>query len=238
MDSTDAHHGVVNSADDKIYLQGATTVVRERKDFAYSDYEDPSLAVTVASVTATTVTLSSATGVSVGDALSYAEFMGRITVIASNTLTLAQEDIDTFPGDTIVGNISAGAATVKKAIPAAFQYAPITGGSPAEQKLFRETNFLMGNCHSPSAIITTSSDLVLTTEADTVDLLTIPAQWTNVSATWAGTEKAHNMRRPLPQQHRRCARLSVKFTGSIIWNVWVVNGLAVVFEAMSERTGK
>jgi hypothetical protein len=238
-DTTDATHGLVKSTDDKIYLQAATTVLKERKAYTYADYEDPILAVTIASLTATTATLSSASGVSVGDVLQQAENNVRITAINSNTLTVATEDLALLgTPNTLVGNVTAGAASIRKAIPAAVQWAPTTGGAPAELKLFRETNFLMGNCHAPLATVTTSSELVLTTEADSVDLLTIPAQWTAFVTTWGGTEKPHNIRRPIPQQHRRCARLSVKFACATTWNVWAINGLSIVFEAMSERTGK
>ncbi len=48
-DTLTSKHGVVNPTDDKRYLAGATQVLKERKDFAYTDYSDVDLSVTVLS---------------------------------------------------------------------------------------------------------------------------------------------------------------------------------------------
>jgi len=51
--------GIVNPDDNKLYLGSATSayVLKERKDFSFTDHVDEELAVTVNSVTGTTLSL-------------------------------------------------------------------------------------------------------------------------------------------------------------------------------------
>ncbi len=226
-DSITAKSGVVSPSDDKRYLAGATQVLKERKDFAYTDYSDADISVTITVVATTSVTLSSATGVSVGDILVLGAFESRITAVNSNVLTVEAS----WGGGT-------GAATVKTGISSVVKWAPYTAGSPDTQKLFREATFLLGNAHSASATVSFSTELITSAGTGSVDLAAEAAQYTLASVHWDGTERPYDLRLGVTQEHRRASQLFVKWTHANAWAHYALNGLSIAANKGSDKVAK
>ena len=233
-DTLTAACGVQNPADDKRYLGGATSVLQERKDFAYSDYSDVDVAVTVSSSdsTAGTVTLSSASGVAAGDVLTQSTYELRITAVASNTLTIAAEDVAT------IASLTAAAGTVKKAISTVVKWAPVTGGSPATTKLFQESALLFSNAWLPAATLAYTTELVSTEQTATIGGVATIGQWTTAGTQWDGTERPFNLRVPVPQETRRATQLVVKWSCATAWAVYGISGLSVSMAGGSDRVAR
>lgn len=227
-----AAHGIINPSDDKLYLVGSTQILKERKDNAYSDYSEADLSVTIASLTSTTATLSSASGVTVGDILYQGGFGYLITAISTNTLTL-------YPADT--SDLSAGAATIKVAISSAIQWAPYGAQDPSSEKTFTGVGVLFGNAYIHSATATYSNDLFgpANTPSDSLDMLTLAAQWGTASDDhWGGTEVPYNLTLDVPQELRRACRLGFKLSIRNAWAAWDVSGIKYLSEGDSDKVSR
>lgn len=87
------YFAAVNPATDKLYLAApdSNKLYGERKSFTSGDYYDETFTVTATATSGMTVTLSSASGVSVGDVISnnLATTWGRISSVDGNVLTLS-----------------------------------------------------------------------------------------------------------------------------------------------------
>jgi hypothetical protein len=234
-DGLSAWCGVQNPTDDKRYLGGTSYVLKERKDFAYTDYSDADLTVDidVIDTAARTITLLSATGVSVGDVLTQGAAEVRITGIVGTSLSYDSAD------DAGAAAMTEGApGTVKTRISSTVQWAPILGGNPGAQKLWQEANFLLGNGHLPAATISFSTELVTTFEEATVDGITTIGQWASAGGTWDGTERPFNLRLMVPQEMRRSSRLNVKWACSSAWAAYNISGLEPAFSVGGQRTSR
>jgi hypothetical protein len=125
--------GIVNPVDDKLYLaSGDITskyVYQERKAFDIFDNADEEFAVTINSITSSTVVVvASATGLVLGQTLAQSSSKkGVITKIVGTTITV----------DRAV-SFATGAATSYNPIATQVKYAPSHGGNPGILKHFSE----------------------------------------------------------------------------------------------------
>lgn len=235
-------HGVVNPANDRLYLAGTTSVLKERKDYAFTDYSDEDAAVTISSkdASAGTITLSGDPGGVTGNILVQGSVYARITSNSTVTLTIAAEDI------YLIASFSVAAATLKKKISSAVTWAPISAGSPATLKLFREVGLLFGNAMLPVASTFYGTELIgssgdPTPQNASIAFTALPSvQWDDALApdAWNGVDEPMNVRLPVPQEARRGARFVFKFTAGTAWSVWSLNGLSITYEGGSERVVK
>lgn len=232
-DTLSAWCGIQNPVDDKRYLGGTSFVLKERKDFVYSDYADEDLSVTINSKdqTASTVTLASASGVAAGDILTKI-VSARITAVNGNVLTIAPEDT------ILIFFMTTGAATVRKAFTSTMQWPPATAGNAGALKLWRENTFLLGNAHFPAATISHSTELVTSFESTSVDAAATIGQWVTAGAPWDATERPFNLRVPVPQERRRAARLNLKWAITSAWAVWNLSGLGLTYNEGSDRVAR
>ncbi|HMY90890.1 MAG TPA: hypothetical protein PLM85_09600 [Nitrosomonas sp.] len=229
--------GIVNPNDNKIYLNAPDGFFQknfyiERKSGDYTDYIDEDVAVTINSVSGTTVALASATGVSVGDVLwQSATIWTYITAISGNDLTTLGE-----PGFT------AGSRTLKKHFTQSIEYFPIHLGAPGLLKNFRDcTVNLQGSlfykCDYSFKTDLSNSYSVTTLESDS---------WMiggfGLSPWGAGPFGGDNVtfsqspRILFPRDKARATYIAPKMT--VDWGYSKMNfaGLSVNYEIVSERT--
>ncbi len=102
--------GIVNFADDKLYLGAADAafIEKERKDFLRTDYADREFELTISDVTTETVTLSSIQNVVVGDVLVQTQFL---TLIEWNQI-LKKLDLDPYVTDNDYFELLEGSAGI------------------------------------------------------------------------------------------------------------------------------
>lgn len=230
-DTITANHGVIDPADGKRYLAGATFVLQERKGLVYSDYSDADLAITITSAPAgNSLTVTSSTGVAAGDIVDQGGNVARVTAVPDGTHITISETVQ-------ASGIAGGAATVRKAIASAVTWLPVFGGSPGSQKLWRAITFPMGDAHLPAATVTTQTELTAAV-TQTVDGAATVGQWTTAAGTWDGTERPFNLSLAVPQESRRSARLAVGFAVTAAWAHWTIQGLEVDYAGGSGRVSR
>ena len=233
LETRGTKHAVVHASDNKLYTLEATAVRQERKAFTTWDYLDPSISVTISSVSASahTVTLASATGVAVGDVLNQSTYYARVTAIAGNVLTIAAEDS--------VANFTAAAATIYTSYLCSVGWAPVTGGNAGMKKLFRDIIVHFGHREVPRILLGTRTELVTTLETETIDAVPDIGLWTSADsavATTYSTDRPFHLRRKVPQQHRRAEQLSIAIGIQAAFGQWDISGVSVTLEPISERT--
>lgn len=241
-------HGYVNPADDKLHLAEVSGyyVSQERKDFAYSDFSDRSVSVTVGSVAGAFLTLSGSPDVAVGDIIkqgSYWDTVSGVTTGGGNTVVSLLEDTH---GANVDSYYAIGAATVYKAIPSVVAWAGMVGDGPGKLKTWQDTEFVFANAWVPRLTYTVSSELA-TAASSTVQLFTQTQsggakgsinQWTNPPTTWPGTESPGVARVFVPQAYRMADRLFVKVAVPTAWGVWSLDALTQLFNPGSSRPAR
>lgn len=129
--------GIVNFEDDKLYTANPINsfVYQERKDFNNTDYADEDFAVTIASTSGTTITLTNNTVAVVGQTLSQATATANVTsIIGSTQITV----------DAVVV-WSPGAATLFNPISVNIGFNPVDFDTPGNQKRFKEATFMFND---------------------------------------------------------------------------------------------
>lgn len=233
------YSGIVNPNDNKLYLNATDTIATknfyiERKTGDYSDYIDEDLAVTINSVSGTTVALASTTGVSVGDVLwQSATIWTYITAISVNNVTTLGE-----PGFT------AGSRTVKKHFTQSVEYYPIHLGAPGILKNFRDcTVNLQGSlfykCDYTFRTDFSNSDQGSTLESDSWMIGGFGlSPWGSGPFGGDIVTFSQSPRILFPRDKARATFIAPKMT--IDWGYSKMNfaGLSVNYEIVSERTRK
>lgn len=160
--SRNATCGIVGDADDKLYFGSGTVnrVNQERKDYMSTDYADEEIDVTISSINGLFITLTSVTGLVVGDSL--AQLSGTtvirdtiITAINTGTNIITVTDVLSWDG---------GAAKVYRPISSAVRWAPIYGVNPTVAKQFAWLAFLFAGSDFDTLTATITSDLDLATD--------------------------------------------------------------------------
>jgi hypothetical protein len=157
--------GLVMPGTDIMWLGHGTsnTLARERKSFDSTDYADEALSVTINSDNGDgTMTLASATGVAVGDALYRGGNESTITAVNGNIVTLTSA--------ALAAAIGAGAATVYKAYTCEVEPVPQAVGEPGVSKTVSRAVYSFKNAEFDLAKAT-----VWTDEASTQAEYTLPA---------------------------------------------------------------
>jgi hypothetical protein len=215
-------HVLIHPTLDTLYLAStsAASLYVERKAFTAADYSYDSFTVTGNSVdqTAGTITLASASGVSVGDAIiSSTSVLVTVTAINSNTLTVTSGTLSSFVGTN----------TVYKGFQCTLVYNANTAGAPGINKQFREFSTHFGLSDFDLGYMTSKTDV---SESATSDLIA-----TAVSAT-AATPKT--FRKLIPIEKQRAGQLSVGFSLRQARARWRLMGHSIEADGMSERTVK
>ena len=124
---------IVNPYDDRLYMGNAAVKYahKNRKDFEVTDYADDEYALTIVSVSGTTIEVNSTTDAVVGQTIYQSAAQGVVTEVTDAThLEMDRE-----------AELVAGAATLFDPFPVSVRWAPIHGGNPGMVKQFSEAIF-------------------------------------------------------------------------------------------------
>jgi hypothetical protein len=222
--------GIVNSADDKLYLGDAASgfIYQERKSYTLDDYADREVSVTVVSSSGTQVTLASTVGVTAGWQLYQAVGISNI---------LSVDDLTTITvSDTL--NWSAGVATVLEPISTEFQTIQQTAGNPGILKHFRDITIFFRKANFRQLAVGVQSDLSNSVEktdiAPFVEGLWGQFQWGTLG--WGGGGiNFQAIRTYIPRNKNRAHWILISVTHSYARDYFAIAGLSLMYAPMSER---
>jgi hypothetical protein len=226
--------GIVNPANDLLYLGDATSeyVNKERKTYTFRDYTDETVDVNVVSVSDNVVTLTSVSGLEVGDLIyQSASKNSQITAVDPTAGTVTVYSAVSF---------SAGAATVYTSYECIVEWVPQTGGNPGQLKHFQEASLLFKNNYFPIGNIGFYSELSGSLEETEVSG-TYGGLWGLFPwgpASWGGVQRPRAIRTLVPREKAWCDLLSVRFTHKMAYAQFQLQGISIPFEFISERLTK
>lgn len=148
--------GFVDPFLSKMYLADSVSdyIYQERKNENIFDFSEDELSVSIASYTGFDVTLVSASGIVVGDAIRQGTLWGRIVSIVSNTIT-----IDKMVTWTV------GAAFIDKSIPCLIQWKTNFGDKTGPIKRFREMKVFTRDTYFKQMTVSFVTDFDTTQES-------------------------------------------------------------------------
>lgn len=222
--------GIVNSADDKLYLGDADTgyIFQERKSYTLADYADREIIVNITGSTGTTVNLTSTVGLTVGWQLYQAVGISSIvSIVDTTTITVA---------DSLAWVV--GAATVYEPISTQFQTIQQTAGNPGILKHFRDITIFFRKANFKQLAIGVQSDLSKTVEKTDIEPF-VEGLWGSFpwgGIAWGGGEIAFQaIRTYIPRNKNRAHWINIDVTHSYARDYFAIAGLSLMYAPMSER---
>lgn len=224
--------GYVLSTDNKLYMGNAfySDVVKERKDYTYTDYTDESFAVSISSATGTTIVLVDASLVTIGDILyQSAAVSAQVTAINIGLNTL-----------TVSNNLTwaTGSTQLLKSIPCTIQWVPTAGQNPGMLKQYSEAALIFRASPFISAVIQYLSDI--SGSYDTVPITGFsPLGWGLFpwgGVPWGGVVRSETIRHYIPRDKQRCTLLTAQFFCQSGWSNFLLEGISLQFRPVSSRT--
>jgi hypothetical protein len=119
-------------------------------------------------------------------------------------------------------------------------YVPVHANNPAMTKHFREAHVMFDDYRGSEINLTFSSD-VSRSEVETTLNLNVFGEFGLFSfgdRPWGGDPFEDNMRTYLPRDKQRCRLLNVKYTSNIAREKWELEGIALYYRNISERTNR
>lgn len=232
--------GAVNPVDDKLYLGNAAHAITdvENKTLTYSDYADYQSTQTITAVSGTQVTISSSDTIQVGSIIfQSATVFG--TVSAVNSIT----GICTT---TLATNLTTGAADILAPISCSIQWVPLTFANAGLIKQFREATPIFKADFNGTATVSFSSDIYPGSQSETITGGNVggwglfgwggPSE-TSLGVPWGGDPRRRDIRVTVPRNHQRCSILNISFAHSYAYSPWQLQGISLIGNNISERTG-
>jgi hypothetical protein len=215
--------GFVHPVEDKLYLGNGSNerVVFERKSNTFRDYVDEPMDITIASSSSTSVVLSDATGINVGDILLQGNSLAEILAVdpASNVLTVDQ-----------VVAWSAGAAQYEPAIECTIQWKPAAAGDPTEAKQYAEGQIIFRQATFTECTLSFLTDIDPSFESVTITGVNPGLfglfQWGK--APWGGVSRSKTLRFLIPANKQYCGSITVKFVIRTGLSSWLLEGISLV----------
>jgi hypothetical protein len=223
--------GIVNPADDKLYLSVAdsSNVNIERKSYTFRDYIDEGESYTVSAVNGTVLTLTSLTGIMVGDLVYQSSTIySQVTSIdiVSSTITVLEDK-----------GFTAGSITIYTAIECDIEWVPQTAGNPGVMKHYSECVLLFKNQYFPTANIGFRTDLSPSVEFTEVSG-TFGGLWGYFSwgsIAWGGTQRPKPIRTYIPLEKARCSQLVIRYNQKVAYSMFQLEGLSLFYNLVSQR---
>jgi hypothetical protein len=234
--STGHTFGAVDSTDVRYYGGDSSKVLKERRDFASTDYADETLAVTISSISGSTVNVSSSAGITVGDALTVytASDSQNVTVTAinGNALTVSEDIVSVLSAATT--------GTIHYAFECDIQWTAIAFDRPGTLKRFQYGNLHFGRptaFNSALATYETETTGYFSTETlSTTNWGWGTGQWG--VATWGDNTKSISLRHTIPAEQQRGAMAYPGFRIREAFAGWKLQGLTLDTEETSERPSR
>jgi hypothetical protein len=234
--STGRTWGAVSPTDVRYYGGLDGKVLKERRDFASSDYADETRSVEVLAYDGTTLTLTSATGVQVGDSFT----VSKLGAEQSETITAIDGDDITISNEILSILQSGGTTIAEEGIAAEVKWGPVAFDRPGSLKRFqygtyhflRPTTFTLGYA--------TYSSEQSGTDVDETVVRTTDGWGSNAwdSSAWGDPQQDFNVRHIVPMERQRGAMLSPGFRIREARTGWKLLGLTLDTEETSERNSR
>lgn len=231
----DSFCAFVHPVTDKLMLgdAGSNYLLSERKTGDPSDYADFFQAITITAVSSSglVLTVSDVGEMTKGDVIYQSDT--AFSVIASVDTTASTVTME------FGGSLVAGAATLFGAIESVVEWTVIHAGNAGIAKHFREVAFLFKQ--NVSLDITAGFSSEVSGDVEEFQILAEAVGnwgyfgWGEVQ--WGGEFAKSPIRTYVPLEKSRCNQLSVRFTHRIGFSSFLLNGLSVIYENMSERFG-
>lgn len=226
--------GYVLSADNKLYMGNSlnSTVVQERKNYAYTDFTDESVSVSIVSSAGNQVTLSNASQVSVGDVLFQSNAIAATVIginIGLNTVTVS-----------LSLTWATGATQLLKAIPCTIQWIPSSGQNPGMVKQYSEGVLIFRSSPFITATVSYLSDISASFDSITITGFS-PLGWGLFpwgQALWGGVVRPQPLRHYVPRDKQRCTLLTPQFFCQNGWSNFELEGLSLQYRIVSSRTSR
>lgn len=220
----------INPADDKIYWGDSNGYIyRERKNYTKFDYADDEFDISVISHDGYDVTVSSVSGITVGDTLYQGDnSFARITAIASgNILTV----------DKLISwdNSSGNTAQIYDPIDCKMRWVNITGDNPMTMKRFRELTIFFQDMNDVFDI-DFANNFNGTYENVEIQPSFFGNGWGEFawgSEPWGGADGGPmESRSYFPIQYQRALWAQIRISTNNCFTNFSLNGLGVTFEYM------
>jgi hypothetical protein len=225
-----ANCGLVSG--DKLYLGSPTTskLLEERKSLNYTDICDYGAALTITNDAGTTLTLSDATGIQVGDIIAQGDLYAYVTEVDTATNTVVV-DVDV----TWVGS----AVTWLKAIDCTIAWNPEFGGNPAGYKQWMECLLLLKRGFIGDATVSFYTDLY-TGRSEVPIRANIGSgnfgDFDFGDATFGGDPSKAPPRLGIPRNASKSNLLFVELEHRAAYSDFQLNGLSLVYRPISTRS--
>jgi len=224
--------GYVFSGNNRLYLGNALsiTVSEERKDYSFTDYTDESITVNIVSTSGTTINLTSAANVSVGDVLYQSLGISSLVTAVNIGLNTIQVEYNL--------TWQAGATQLLKSFACVLQWVPSTGQNPGMIKqysegllIFKSSPFISATVSYLSDISTSSQGILIHGES--------PLGWGLFPwglAVWGAVGITATARHYIPRDKQRCTLLTPQFSMRNGWSNFLLEGLSLQYREVSSRT--
>ena len=224
--------GYLSPTDDRLYWGDSDGFIRqERKNFTQFDNADDSISVTISAASETIVTLTSTTGVNVGDAIKQGSKSANITAINGDDLTV----------DVILSwNLTA--ADVFAPFECKLRWLPIYGETPHIMKRFREASFNFRDINGTIKVTFTNNFNTKQPESVNVPVSNFDEGWgqDKWGDVWGGDPLSgpQEVRTYFPLSFQRALWQNIEVSVKQAFSLFTLNGVAVHYEYMSERFTK
>lgn len=236
--------GAVNPVDaatpaaQKLYLGNGTQNIIdvEQKNLTYSDYADYSSTQTITSVVGQVVAITSSDTIAVGS-----------IIYQSATDFGTVESIDSVGGTvttTLATTLVAGSADVLAPISTAITWIPVTFANPGLAKQVRECALLFKSDFNGTATVGFATDVNPNVDSEPITGGNVGGwglfAWggpfeTPLGVPWGGASRRRPIRVAIPRNHQRCTLLSVSFQHAYGYSPWLLQGISLIGNNISER---
>jgi hypothetical protein len=220
--------GRVNPATNKLHMGIGDTnrVAVERKLYDRSDYFDETITVTLSAFSGKTLTVSSVSGISVGDVASLNDSIQSV-ITAVNTSTNQLTVLTTE-------NWSIGSIRILVAFPCEVKWCPVTLGAPAIEKQWREVSFHFRKFGVSALSGVFDTEIDNTSESAPIALpgFGLPPFGSNPFGQQSSTR---NVRAAVDRRHARSTGIRVGLTVREALATWALDGFSIEYEVDSER---
>jgi hypothetical protein len=224
--------GGVNPYDDLMYLGDPHRywMDKERKSFTSFDYADYAGTLHIASVSGTTVTLTDASSIVVGQVLYQTDSLwGEVVTLVDSTHVKTRYAVAFTHAD----------AQLFDTIKTALKWIPCTFSNPGFNKQVRETSLLFLSDFYGSGGVTFETDISagMITEPVTGCMAAPWGQFPWGQAPWGmgSTPRRRPLRVMVPRVHQRCSLLTLGFDHDCIFSPWALQGVSVIGNNISEK---
>lgn len=223
--------GVVNPADDKLYLgdKALGAVYQERKSFTRTDYADEEYPVTITSSSGTTVNVSSSADMAAGQLLVQDFRESLITEVTDGATVEVATELAW----------EAAAATVYNPIDTDVDWVPNTAQNPTVMKHFQEAVLVFRDADFASLQLTQSTNFRAVEESVTLFARDLQGGWGVApfgSIPWGQPFRGEQvLRTQVRRNMSRAHWINLGITASNVFSSFALSGVGLFFEPMSRR---